>query len=375
MRQIGAVLHEALAAARSQPVASLLTIAMVAGMCAAALLTTGRTVAAEQAALARIDAAGTRSVIVRADPNAGLTVALLDRLRTVDSIEAVTGFGPIVDARNADIPGATKVATRRAYGTIGDSALVAFTPVTGAIAEERALASPSALRELGLQDGTGELLTDDGHGVVIVGELSVPDHLAFLEPLVVVPSSTAGAASGANPDDPLVVLVVLARTPQEVAVVTETVRGLVTPADPTAVSIETSAELAAIRAAVRGELGAYGRGTVLAILAVAALLVAVNLLALVTMRRRDFGRRRALGATQSLIVTLLLCQVLLLALIGGATGVGIALVTLAASGQPLPDPAFTAAVAVAATLTATIAAFLPAVVASRRDPLHELRVP
>src|SRR5690606_12673239 len=53
-----ALLREAIASARGQPVASLLTVAMVAGMCTAVLLTTGRTVAAEQAVLAELDAAG-----------------------------------------------------------------------------------------------------------------------------------------------------------------------------------------------------------------------------------------------------------------------------------------------------------------------------
>ena len=102
--QVAALMREAAAAARSQPVSSVLTIVMVSGMAAAALLTTGRTVAAEQAALAQIDAAGTRSIVVRADPSAGLTVTLLDRLQAVDAIEAVVGFGPIVDARNAAVP-------------------------------------------------------------------------------------------------------------------------------------------------------------------------------------------------------------------------------------------------------------------------------
>ena len=143
--RVASLIREAYAAACSQPVASLLTVVMVAGMCAGALLTTGRTVAAEQAALSRIDAAGTRSVVVRADPDAGLTVALLDRLFAVDAIEAVAGFGPIVDARNAAVPGAPKVATRRAYGTIGDRAMVALPSIGGTTVEDRAFASSRAL--------------------------------------------------------------------------------------------------------------------------------------------------------------------------------------------------------------------------------------
>ena len=62
-----AVVREALATSWAQPVASVVTIVMVAGMCATVLLTTGRTVGAEQAVISSIDSAGTRSIIVRAE--------------------------------------------------------------------------------------------------------------------------------------------------------------------------------------------------------------------------------------------------------------------------------------------------------------------
>lgn len=366
-----ALLREATAAARSQPVASLLTVAMVAGMCAATLLTTGRTVAAEQAVLAEVDAAGTRSIVVRAGKNAGLTVTLLDRLRTVEGVEAAAGFGPIVDAHNAAVPGAPPVAVRNAYGTIGDNPM----QPPDHPAHRAALASTAAARALGLHDGTGALHTDHHTEVLVTGELTVPDHLRFLEPLVVVPSSAPGSASGVDPDAPLTMLVVLAASPPEVAAVEEVVRSLLDAPDPGSVTLETSAGLAAVRAAVGGELGTYGRSTVLAILAVSTVLVAVNLLALVTMRRKDFGRRRALGATRSLIVTLLLGQVAILAVAGAALGTAASLAGLAAVGDPLPGARFTAAIAVAGVLVAALAALPPAVIAARRDPLHELRVP
>lgn len=373
MRAAAALLREAAASDRSQPVTSVLTIAMVAGMCAAVLLTTGRTVAAEQAVLAEIDAAGTRSIVVRA-ADGELTVGLLGRLQAVAGIESATGFGPITDARNAAVPGGTPVPVRRGYGTLGDRRLLAprsTDPVVG----EVALASPAGTRALGLRDGTGAAVTDDGREVVITGGLAVPPHLRFLEPLVVIPTSTPAAPAGRSPHDPLAVLVVLAASPPEVAAVEAVVRSLLPSAEPGAVTVETSVELAAIRSAVGGELGSHGRATVLGILVVAAALVAVNLLALVTMRRKDFGRRRALGATQPLIIALLLTQVTLLASAGAALGAVGSVLGLAVAGDPQPGAEFTLAVAVAGVLTVLLAALPPAVVAARRDPLHELRVP
>jgi putative ABC transport system permease protein len=367
-----ALLREAVAGARSQLVASVLTIAMVAGMCAAALLTTGRTVAAEQAVLAEIDAAGTRSIVVRAGSEAGLTVEILDRLRAVAGIEQATGFGPIVDARNAAVPGAPPVALRPAYGVIGERSMQSHQHPAGLAA----VTSPAGARALGLPDGTGGLRTDHGQDVVVVsGDLAVPTHLRFLEPLAVIPSSGTGTWAGEQPHEPLALLVVLAHSPPEVAAVETVIRGLLTDAEPGTVTIETSAQLAAIRAAIGGELGTHARATVLAILAIAALLVTVNLLALVTMRRKDFGRRRALGATRGLIITLLLTQVALLALAGAALGTASSLAGLATTGNPLPGAEFTMAVAIASLLVATLAALPPAIIAARRDPLHELRVP
>jgi putative ABC transport system permease protein len=362
------LLREAVAAARSQAVASLLTIAMVAGMCTAALLTTGRTVAAEQAALAQLDAAGTRSLIVRASADAGLTSSLLTDLSAVESIESVAGFGPIVDARNAAVGGAAPVALRPAYGTIGARAMRDHQHPTG----PAVLASDAATTAFGLHDGTGGVVTDHGEHLTVTDHLEVPGHLRFLEPLAVVPAD-------ATDDRPLAMLVVLTRTPPEVAAVEALLRAMLADilqgSTPGEVSIETSAELAAIRAAVSGELGTHARGTVLGILALSAVLVAVNLLALVTMRRKDFGRRRALGATRALITALLLAQTGLLAGLGATAGTAGSLAVLAATGSPLPGVAFTLAVTVAAVLAATAAALLPALIAARRDPLHELRVP
>jgi putative ABC transport system permease protein len=361
---VSALLREAAAAARSQMVASLLTIAMVAGMCAAALLTTGRTVAAEQAALAQLDAAGTRSIIVRANPDAGLTTNLVEHLSAVEGIQTVTGLGPIIDARNANIPAAPPVAVRRAYGTIGDQPMHDPQHPAG----PTALASPHAAAALGLHHGTGGIITDHGQHLTVTTDLAVPEHLRFLEPLVVIPTGT-------DQPQPLTMIIILAGSPPEVAPVETVLRSLLRDTQPDQVTIETSTQLAAIRAAVAGQLGTHARSTVLAILAVSALLVAVNLLALITMRRKDFGRRRALGATRGLIITLLLTQVTLLALTGATLGTTGALTTLAATGNPQPGTQFTLATATAAVLAATLAALPPALIAARRDPLHELRVP
>lgn len=74
-------------------------------------------------------------------------------------------------------------------------------------------------------------------------------------------------------------------------------------------------------------------------------------------------------------MTLLLTQTAILAALGAALGIATASIALAATGDPLPGLAFSSAIGVLALITALVAAALPAVIAARRDPIKELRVP
>jgi len=358
-QRAGAMLREALAAARSQPVGTVLTLVMTAGMVIAALLTTGQTAATERAAMAQIDAVGTRSVIVRAQEGAGLTSAVVDRINSLAEVESVIAFGPLLDIRNAIIPGAPLLGARPVYGD-----LMVANAQPGAV-----YASLRAADHLGLIDRTGAVTTFDSLPLIVRGTIAVPDHLGFLEPLAVIAPDASVTGF-----EPVNTLIVLADDPRHVLAITRAVVGLLGVTDPQLVTIETSTELAAVRAAVSGELGTYGRATVLGILGVAALLVAANLFGSVQMRRKDFGRRRALGASQLLIVGLLLTQTAVLALVGAGLGIVASNIILLTNGNPLAGPDFTLAVAVSAILTALVAAILPAIAAANREPLTELRV-
>lgn len=370
--QLRPLLREALASVRAQPVASVLTVVTVALMCAAAILTTGRTVAAEDAALAQIDAVGTRTIVVTAKPEAGLTTALVDRLDAVDGVEAALAFGPPVDVHNARLISGPPVALRTVYGALG---VLNIPADAGASRTNIAYTSPAGAQALGLSDGSGAVMDTNGNTTVVVGGVRVPDYMSSLEPLLVAPTPASRGPSRADEVTSVAVVLVVAKSSAQVAPVETTLRGLLDGVDPTDVTIESSRQFALIRAAVGGELGAYGHSTVLAILGISAVLVAVVLLAVVMMRRKDFGRRRALGAPRSLIVELLQAQVIMLAITGAAIGVSGSLLWLAAKGNATPSVSFVVAVAVAAILTAALAATAPALYAASRDPLHELRVP
>lgn len=365
MRMTRALLREAIASAWSSRVASTVTIVMIAGMCTAILLTTGRTVGAEQDVINSIDSAGTRSIVVRAEPAAGLQASVLDRIANLDGIEWAGAFGPAIDATNALNLDGTRVPVRLAYGDRLDELNI---PQTVALPGSTIWGSTLAIDQLGLSDDTGSVVTTAGIDYTVAGAFVAPDYLRFLEPLAIAPQSEQS-------DAPLSVLVVIAARPDLVAPVSEAVLSVLAVDDPTLVTLTTSEGLATLRALVEGQLGSFGRELVLAIFALTGVLVAAILSGLTALRRKDFGRRRALGASRKLIVALLLAQMALLAVTGAVLGTSGALLALTLIGDPLPGAAFTGAVAVLAIAVGLVAALAPAIAAASRDPIRELRVP
>ena len=369
---IRAVVREAGASIRSQPAASAITVLMVVGMILVVMLTTGRTVGAEQQVLASIDSAGTRSVTVRAEPDAGLTAGVLDRIEGIEGIEWAAGFSPASDATNSAVPDGTRVPVRLVYGAhLERIGVPAESPIPG----ELAWGSHQALEQLGMTDVSGgvSLIGSDGTlgsgGTVgIGGRLDVPDFLRNLEPLVLVPQTI-------DEGEPIGILVVIAKTPGLVAPVSDAVMSLLGETDSSKVTVQTSEALANLRNVVGDQLSSFSRGLVVAVLGLTGILLAVLLYGLVMMRRKDFGRRRALGASRALIISLLLAQTGILTAIGITVGIGLSLLVLGSSGDPWPGSAFTGALAVLTLVTALLAAFIPAVSASRREPIDELRIP
>ena len=373
MKGAGGLLGEALRAARSQRVQSLLVALAVGAMCAAIVLTQGRVEGAREQVLSRIDGAGIRTVVVRADPDLRLSSQIVDVLDTFDDVEWVGAFGPAVDVANGDLPDGTKVALRSLW-TSDPRAL----HLPGSTAEQRAglpppigraWASSRALRTLGLSDGYGAVRSSDGSvDLAVLPGLSATESLAAFEPLLLVPHPA---------DDPgtITTVVVVARSAASVAAVANAVRRTLSAQDPTKVAVSTDEDLASLHEEVGGDFGSIRASLTLAIMTVTALVVAGLLFALVMIRRKDFGRRRALGASQHWIVWFVLTQTSWVAGCGALCGLLGAAIALRATGDPLPGVGYFLAVGLVGLLVASLSAIGPAVIASRRDPLHELRVP
>lgn len=357
--------REAIWAALSQPAASLVTITIIGGMCAAVLLTTGRTVGAEQDVLRSIDQEGTRSIVVRAQPNSGLQSSVLRGLNNVEGIEWAGGFGEAQDSRNRYLPTGTPVGVREVWSADFTKLGVQTSEVS--TASKMTWVSNQAAQTLGLSEAAGGLVSSEGVDYQIAGSITTPDFLQFFEPLALTPQPLESSA-------PVSVLVVIAERSELVGPVSEAVRSLLAVEDPANVTFSTSEQLAELRGLVENQLGASGRGLILIVFGVAALLISTLLYGLTYMRRKDYGRRRALGASRRLVIGLVLGQTALLAIVGAFLGSCSAVAALAIAGDPVPDAGFITAVGVLAVATSISAGLIPAYLAARRDPIRELRV-
>ncbi|WP_395245563.1 ABC transporter permease [Agromyces sp. MMS24-K17] len=358
------MLREAAVSALVAPVSTIITLVMIAGMCGAVLLTSGRTVGAEQAVIGSIDSAGTRAIVIRADSTAGLDTSVLDRVRGLGGVEWVGAFGNADDMQNSAFPGGTRVPLRQVWADDWSPAGLPSRPPQGEIA----WGSRTALEQLGMADPVGAIADDDGRGYAIGGRLALPSHLDFLEPALFAPQPKGSPGQVA-------VLVVIAERPDLVAALATAVTGVLAVDDPTKISVQTSEAIARLRGLIEGQLGAFGQTLTIGILILTGILAAVILYGLVMMRRKDFGRRRALGASQRLIVALLVVQTGLVAITGAGVGSTVALGVLAVTGDPLPGYTYVFGLIILSVAVGVLASVLPATAAARREPIRELRVP
>lgn len=361
----GTLLSEATRIALATPVTSVVTVIIAAAICVVILGTTGQTVAAEQAVLARIDDAGTRLVVAVDDSGtAGIDAGAVDRIASLSSVDWVIGLGFVEDGRNSQIGQAAEpVPIRELWGTIPDVIVInGRQPNAG-----EGLAGINAVATLGLTLPIGGLDRGDTQ-IAIVGGFTAADPLTDLNRSILttpIPQTDATLRS----------VYVLAKRPQDVWGLATAVQSLLGTHDPTQVRLETSSTLADVRATVAGELGRFSRRLVLGALGVGLLLVGFVVYSSVTQRRQDYGRRRALGAARVDIIALVATQYSISAVVGITVGTGLGLYLAHRWTGSSPDWRFAAAVATLTLISTLVATVPPALVAAYRDPVRALRVP
>ncbi|UER55064.1 ABC transporter permease [Kineosporiaceae bacterium SCSIO 59966] len=363
--RLAALLSEAARATRSQPAVSAVTAIIVASVTAVILATTGQTAAAERQVLDRIDSAGSRTIEISAAAGAAaIPSRVLPVIAQMSSTDWVIGLGVPQDGRNHALGGgAEPLAFWPVVGDLPDSVSLPRRPAVG-----QAAVGIGALEKWGGVGGLGAVDLPGQRQVPAVGTLSATDSLSFLNDGGIVIADSAA-------DTEVQRIVVAADSAAEVTALTAAVVETIAPTDAAGLRVSSPHALTDLRAAVEGDLGSYGRGLLVAVLAAGLVLVGITALGHVLIRRRDLGRRRALGATRSTIVALVVVQSGYAAASGAVVGAVAGLIfTWRVTGHA-PAWSFVAGTAVLAVLGAVGAAVPAAVAAALRDPISVLRTP
>lgn len=361
------LLREALATAWATKVPTTLVTLLVASMCATTLATVGRTAAAEEQVAARLDAAGSRLLVVNdVRANELIGPAVVAQAAGLSTTERAVGVAVPVDVTNQTVGvGGTRVPAWTITGDLSDVVVLTAGRWPG---PGEALVSPAAQQTLGMEHpvGAAQLASTS-----VVGDYSIVGAFTPREPFGDYRSGLVVAADPAAPADSLHVVVTDSSAAQ---VAQRAVLGLIAPADPQDITVQSPVALAELQAEVAADLGTFGRTLLLGVLGAGALLTAIVVLADVLLRRADLGRRRALGATRSTILALVLARTAVPALLGAGLGTAAGLY-LAGRVDATPPWEFTVGTAVLAALAALASGVLPALFAATRDPVRVLRTP
>lgn len=347
--------------ARRIPAAML--AALAASMCVTTMLTVGRTASAETQVLARIDEAGSRTILVVDKTDTLITPARVASIAALSTVERVVGLTVPRDVRSG-IQGAGGVAVP-AWEIVGDlhSALTVQrgrTPRPG-----EAVVSTTAAATLAL-DGLAGYLLRGGQQFPIVGVFTARAPFDDLDAgAVIIPTDPTTAAH---------TIQVITTDIDAVPLAQGLVLSVLAPTAPTDLQIVSPASLATLQAKVAGEFGVFSRQMLYFVLAAGGLLTMVVVLADTLISRVELGRRRALGAPRRIVVLLILLRTVLVATAGALLGTIFSLVFSLNWVVPVPLP-FAAATAVLSILVAALSTLAPAVVAANQDPVRVLRTP
>lgn len=362
-----AVVREGLATAWANKVPSVLVALLVAVMCGATLATVGRTAAAEEQVADRLDAAGSRVLVVNDAQGQDLIPGVVvEQAAGLSVAERAVGVVIPVDVTNSVVgAGGTRVPAWAVVGELADVATLERGRWPG---PGEALVSARGQLALGMDDPVGSVTLASTTEVM---DYNVVGSFTPREPFTDYAAGVLIAAPDGAVADSLHVVVT---DSQAAATAQEAVLGLIAPPTFEAVTVQSPVSLAQLQEQVAGDLTTFGRSLLLGVLGAGALLVAIVVLADVLVRRTDLGRRRALGATRSVIIALVLGRTLAPALLGAGLGIAGGL-WVAARYAAAPPPEFTASTATLAVLAALASAIPPALFAATRDPVRVLRTP
>ena len=357
------LVREALMMAWAAKAPSMLIVAVVSAMCAAALLTLGQSAVAAATLTSRLEESGTHRLVVLDNAATGfINVRTLTVITAMSTVDFGTALGSPFDAVNGHTgPGGPKIPVWPVLGPIDLTLDRGRLPEPGEV-----IVTADAMASLGLIEPVGFLTTLDGATTYpVVGSFTATSPIEDLAAgaILAAPAGTPGRELRVMIDD-------IASASATVAAVMSTLA----PPDPDNVAVDSPTAIARTAQDLNTQMLDFGRSNLALILGAGGSLIAVVALTDVLIHRRDLGRRRTLGITQVDLALVVTTRVLVVAFVGAVLGCGAAWLANSRSGILTP-PAFTYAVGVLTCLAATVAALPPAVHAARLDPVRVMRTP
>lgn len=231
-----------------------------------------------------------------------------------------------------------------------------------------------AAQDLGIgTPGPGAVVWLFGQPVPVVGLITDPGRDPILTEAVVVGLGSYSVT------DRMAASLVLRTDPGMPAAIAEAIPKALNPTETGAVKIETVADLRELKQGIDSDLGRLVAIVSVVLLAIACLSAGTTMYLGVTARFNEIALRRALGMRRWPLGCMFLLEGAIVGAIGGAAGAAIgmaAVLSYAASEGWVPAiPGFAALWGIGAgTLSGTIAAAYPALVASRADPAQLIRL-
>lgn len=358
------LLKEVVATAWATKVSSILAAVVVGAMCCASILTVGKTASNAAAVAAQMEGAGGRRLSVIDGRSEGfINARTLTGIQAVGTVERAVVLGTPSDVTNGAIgPGGIRVPAWPFLGAVDDAVTITRGrhPEVG-----EAVVSASALRNLGLAEPVGFVVTASGERFPVVGAFTARSPFDDL---------AAGVLIAAAPDSPGRELRVVVTSMSAARPTVAAVLGILGPTDMQGVYVESPTSIADTARGLNDQLSTFGRSLLLMILGAGGFFVAAVVLTDVLVRRRDLGRRRTLGITRLDLASLVTLKTALTATVGAVAGCSAAWWVNRGGGITTPVD-FTCAVGVLGVLVASLAAIPPAVFAAFRDPVAVMRTP
>lgn len=342
-------------------VPSVMVAVLFATMCAAAILTVGKSAAADAQLQNRLEEAGARLFEVSTSNNSLIPASTVSYAQSLSTVSQSVGVNRVIDVSNAAVGQGVPTPVSVFVGELSDIATITSGRAPG---PNEALLTDAGLEQLGFDYPIGALEDSAGNTYAVVGTY---------EPIAPFQDLGLGLIS-ADPQTAvsLSMVRVVAATAADAETVQSLILSTIETSDSSALTVTSPASLASLKADLRSDFGDYSRSLFLMILVGGGLLLGVVVFADTLLHRKDFGRRRALGITRVGLTSLVTLRTLWAAVFGVLAG-SLGAWAYAVYAQSAPPLTFVAGVSVLVLLFCLAFSALPAALTAFRDPVSVLR--